>query len=183
MRSQVGGEGAVERVHHPVGRVIHRPAIIRHPHQCCRSIIFPLPVGSIIAPICHERILIGRARPVHLGLHLQHPAVVETSGLPSRLDKGVAVVQLFGSYIGVISHDARQLSVVVIIIELCPQLAPAHAVGSPAHHPVHIQFAMSRVHPAVGSPLMGGIFTIAQDEGIVVFGIGIFTHRLEGEPI
>ena len=92
-------------------------------------------------------------------------------------------MQLFGSYIGVISHDAWQLPVVVIIVDLCPQLAPAHAIGSPAHHPVHIQFAMSRVHPAVGSSLMGSIFTIVQEEGIVVFGIGILTHRLESEPI
>ena len=183
VRAQIGGKGAVERVHHPVGRVIQRPTIIRHPHQCCRSIIFPLPVGSIIAPICHERVLIGRARPVHLGLHLQHPTVIETSGLPPRLSKGVAIVQLFGCYIGIISHDAWQLPVVVIIVELCPQLVPARAIGSSAHHPVHIQFAMPRVHPAVGSPLMGGIFTVVQDEGIVVFGIGIFTHRLEGEPI
>ena len=183
MRSQVGGESAVERVHHPVGRVIHRPAVPRHPHQCCRSIKFPLPVGSIIAPICHERVLIGRARPVHLGLHLQHPTVIETSGLPSRLSKGVAVVQLFGCYIGIISHDARQLSVVVIIVNLCPQLVPAHTIGSSAHHPVHIQFAMSRVHTTVGSSLMGSIFTIVQNERIVVFGIGVLTHRLESEPI
>lgn len=128
VRAQVGGESAVERVHHPVGRVIQCPAIIRHPHQCCRSIIFPLPVGGIIAPICHERVLIGRARPVHLGLHLQHPMVIKTSGLPSCLSKGVAVVQLLGCYIGIISHDARQLSVVVIIVELCPQF------GSGSHH-------------------------------------------------
>ena len=109
--------------------------------------------------------------------------VIKTSGLPPRLSKGVAVVQLFGCYIGIISHDARQLPVVVIIVELCPQLVPARAIGSSAHHPVHIQFAMPRVHPAVGSPLMGGIFTVVQDEGIVVFGIGVLTHRLESEPI
>ena len=161
MRTQVGGKGAVERIHHPVGRVIYRPAITRNPHQGCRSIIFPLPVGGIIAPISHERVLIGRTRPVHLGLHLQHPTVIETSGLPPCLGKGVAVVQLLGSYIGVISHDAWQLPVVVIIVDLCPQLAPAHAIGSPAHHPVHIQFAMSRVHPTVGSPFVGGVLTVA----------------------
>ena len=93
----------------------------------------------------------------------------------AQLGKGIAVVQLFIADIGVIPHDARQLAVVVVIIDL----ALKHTSGS--GFPCQCSFAVCRVHATVGAVLFFCGHTVAQDEGIIVFGIQIFAGKRNGQ--
>ena len=84
-------------------------------------------------------------------------------------------MQPLSAYVGVVSHDAGQLPVVVVIVCLSPELVAT--VGLP----VEAHLAVSAAHAAVGAVLTGSQLTVHQGEGIVVLPVGIFSRHGEGE--
>ena len=82
--------------------------------------------------------------------------------------EGRSVAQRLTAQAGVVAHDARQLSVVVVVIDLGREFAMVRG------QPEQVQFAVSLVHAAVGTVLATRKSAVLQREGIVVLRVGIF---------
>ena len=89
----------------------------------------------------------------------------------TELSKAVLVALSLLVVVGVIMHHARQLAVIVVVVQFQRKMIAG------VWHPCHVHLAMPRVHHAVVAAFLGGISDVVESERIVILCIYVLAHH------